>query len=256
MTQCSEGKNSSKNKKVPTLPCLKDSTISSTQIEKPTRDGSSATCAICKSAPHRLQQIPVIKQCDRVLVRRQHAASDGFCFNCGHHNPNHSGSSCPEPPGCSKCPGHHLSLLHKENNTGHHFRPRRNNDLNGNANQENPPAPTMVPQQGAEQGIWPQASNTHQVAISSTEVSIARAQVLMNVVPVTVTVGMATPFPRMHSLIMGALTPSLIVSLLICLFWTGLPSKLVSKQSEAVKNQERLGEYRSASVLQKGVAVT
>jgi len=45
-----DGKNSSKNKKVQP-PRLKDSTISSTQIEKPTRDGSSATCAICKSAP-------------------------------------------------------------------------------------------------------------------------------------------------------------------------------------------------------------
>ena len=35
-----EGKNSSKNKKVPPPPRLKDSTISSTQIENPTRDGS------------------------------------------------------------------------------------------------------------------------------------------------------------------------------------------------------------------------
>ena len=145
-----EGKNSSKNRKVPPPPRLKDSTISSTQIEKPTRDGSSATCAICKSAPHRLQQCPVIKQCDHAAVGRQCAASYGFCFNCGRHNPSHSGSSCPEPPGCSKCPGHHLSLLHKENNTGRCFRPRRNNDSNGNVNQENSPVPTMVLQQGAE----------------------------------------------------------------------------------------------------------
>ena len=56
-----EGKTSSKNRKVPPPPRLKDSTISSTQKEKPTREGSSVTCAICKSAPHRLQQCPVIK---------------------------------------------------------------------------------------------------------------------------------------------------------------------------------------------------
>ena len=87
---------------------------------------------------------------------------------------------------CSKCPGHDLSLLHKEHDTGHRFRPRRSNDSNGNVNQENPPAPTMVPHQGAEQGVQPQASNNHQAAITSTEVSTA--QVLLNVVPVTVTV--------------------------------------------------------------------
>ena len=70
---------------------------------------------------------------------------------------------------------------------GHRFRLRRNNDSNGNV-QENPPAPTMVSQQGVEQGIRPQASNNHQAAISSTKVSTVRAQVLLNVVPVTVTV--------------------------------------------------------------------
>jgi len=61
--------------------------------------------------------------------------------------------------------------------------------MNGNVNQESPPAPTMVPQQqSAAQDVGPQASNNHQAAISSTEVSTARAQVLLNVVPVTVTV--------------------------------------------------------------------
>lgn len=140
-----EGRNSSKNSKVPPPPCLKDSTISSTQIDKPTREGTSAACAICKSAPHRLQQCQVVKQCDRVAGRRQYAASYGFCVNCGRHKPNHSGLSCPEPPGCTKCPGRHLLLLHKENNTGHRFRLKRNTDSNGNINQENPPAPTMVP---------------------------------------------------------------------------------------------------------------
>lgn len=84
----------------------------------------------------RLRQCPVVKQCDRVAVRRQYAASYGFCFNCGRHNPNRGGLSCPKPPGCSKCPGHHLSLLHKEKNTGHRCRSRRNNDSNGNVNHE------------------------------------------------------------------------------------------------------------------------
>ena len=46
----------------------------------------------------------------------------------------------------------------------------------------------MAPQQGAVQGVRPQTSNNHQAAISSTEVYTARAQVLLNVVPVTVTV--------------------------------------------------------------------
>ena len=46
----------------------------------------------------------------------------------------------------------------------------------------------MVPHQGAEQGVRPQASNNHRAAISLTKVSTARAQVLLNVVPVTVTV--------------------------------------------------------------------
>jgi len=45
----------------------------------------------------------------------------------------------------------------------------------------------MVTHQGAEQGVRPQAS-INQAAISSTEVNTARAQVLLNVVPVTVTV--------------------------------------------------------------------
>ena len=163
MIQCldcsdQDEKQMKKTRKVPPPPRLKDSTISSTQIDKPTRERTSAACAICNSVPHRLQQCPVIKQCDCVAVRRQYAASYGFCFNCGRYKPNHSGSSCPEPPRCTKCPGRHLLLLHKENNTGHHFRPKRNTDSNGNVNQENPPAPTMVPQQGTEQGVRPQAS--------------------------------------------------------------------------------------------------
>ena len=46
----------------------------------------------------------------------------------------------------------------------------------------------MVPQQGAEQGRQPQASKNHRAAISLTKVSTARAQLLLNVVPVTIAV--------------------------------------------------------------------
>jgi len=93
-------RNSSRNKKPPPP---KDSTISSIKIERPPEPGNHVKCSICKSAPHRLQDCPIIKQCDRVTVRRQYAASYGFCFNCGCHNPTHSGTSCPDPPACSKC---------------------------------------------------------------------------------------------------------------------------------------------------------
>ena len=117
-------RSSPRNKKPP-LP--KDSTIFSTKIETPPEPGNHVKGSICKSTPHRLQDCPIIKQCDRVAVRRQYAASYGFCFNCGCHNPTHSGTSCPDPPACSKCPGHHLTLLHKDKNNGRRFRQRTNN---------------------------------------------------------------------------------------------------------------------------------
>lgn len=88
-----EGRNSLRNRKVPPPLRLKDSTISSTQIDKPTREGTSAPCAFCNSAPYRLQQCPVIKQCDRVAVGRQYAASYGFCFNCSRHSQQKPSSS-------------------------------------------------------------------------------------------------------------------------------------------------------------------
>jgi len=70
------------------------------------------------------------------------------------------------------------------------FQAEMDNDANGNVNQEppTPPVPTMVHRQGAELGEQTQASNNHQAAIRLTEVSTARAQVLFNVRPVTVTV--------------------------------------------------------------------
>lgn len=178
-------RNSSRNKKPPPP---KDSTISSIKIERPPEPGNHVKCSICKSAPHRLQDCPIIKQCDRVAVRRQYAASYGFCFNCGCHNPTHSGTSCPDPPACSKCPGHHLTLLHKENNNGRRFRQRTNNGVNGDYNQANSHSATVPPQQ---QSIGPgavsQSTNVHQASVSTTEVFAPQARVLLNVVPVTVT---------------------------------------------------------------------
>ena len=38
----------------------------------------------------------------------------GFCFNCGTQNPGHSSNTCPEPPTCSRSPGRHLEILHKD----------------------------------------------------------------------------------------------------------------------------------------------
>ena len=179
-----DSRNSSKNKR---LLVPRDPTISSTKIEKP-ESGNPSTCSICKSAPHRLQQCPVIKQCDRVAVRRQYAASYGFCFNCGCHNPNHSGTSCPEPRACSKCPGYHLTLLHKGNNNGRRFRQTRYNGENGNDNQANAPSAAVPSQQlGTGSGAATQTTNVHQALVSTTEVSATQARVLLNVVPVTVT---------------------------------------------------------------------
>lgn len=106
-----------------------------------------------------------------------------------------------------------------------------------------PPAPTLVPQQGAQQGaqqgVRPQASNNHQAAISSTEVSTARAQVLLNVVPVTVTVEDGYTL-SMYAFLDNGCTNTLVdreladrLKLILKVF----QNKLVSKRSEAVKNQ-------------------
>ena len=38
---------------------------------------------------HKLQHCSIIKMCNHVEVRRQYAASGGFCFNCGVERPGH-----------------------------------------------------------------------------------------------------------------------------------------------------------------------
>ncbi|XP_022784666.1 LOW QUALITY PROTEIN: uncharacterized protein LOC111325175 [Stylophora pistillata] len=184
-----ENRNAPRSKGALLLPA-KNTTISSTQAENQFRKKPLATCSICKSGSHRLQHCPIISQCDRVAVRRQYAASYGFCFNCGCPKPNHSGSACPEPPACTKCTGHHLTLLHKENDSGRRFRTRdqKGDVVNNNANQQVPPAATPPLQpQGSRQEIEPPAGNKHQSSVSSGCISTERAQVLLNVLPVTVT---------------------------------------------------------------------
>ena len=115
----------------------------------------------------------------------------GFAFNCGCPKPNYSGYTCPDPPACIKCTGHHLSLLHKGNDSGRRFRLRdqKRKVANGDANQEMPPAATLVPQkQGTRQGLVPPAGNKHQASVSANDVSTRTAQILLNVRPVTVTI--------------------------------------------------------------------
>lgn len=96
----------------------------------------------------------------------------------------------PHPRACTKCTGHHLSLLHKGNDSGRRFRLRdqKRKVANGDANQEMPPAATLVPQQqGTRQGLVPPAGNKHQALVSANGVSTRTAQVLLNVQPVNVT---------------------------------------------------------------------
>lgn len=91
----------------------------------------------------------------------------------------------PHPRACTKCTGHHLSLLHKGNDSGRRFRLRdqKRKFANGDANQEMPPAATLVlQQQGTRQGLVPPAGNKHQASVST-----RTAQVLLNVRPVNVT---------------------------------------------------------------------
>ena len=91
---------------------IKTPTIAATDVKENDKTTSAETCKICKSRRHKLQNCPVIKQCDLVTVRKQFAVTYGYCFNCGLEKPGHGSASCPEPPACAKCSGRHLTLLH------------------------------------------------------------------------------------------------------------------------------------------------
>ena len=167
-------------------PSPKNTTISATSVESMVGERPSCICPICKNASHRLQQCPTIKQCDRVAVRRQYAASYGFCFNCGCVKPDHSATNCPEPPGCAYCPSHHLSLLHREVTTnGRRRDPRNTKDKNTNSSTSGnvPVANAGLPAQVAE----PSSGNKPPTSITSAGANTTRTQVSLNVVPVIIT---------------------------------------------------------------------
>ena len=167
-------------------PSPKNTTISATSVESMVGERPSCICPICKNASHRLQQCPTIKQCDRVAVRRQYAASYGFCFNCGCVKPDHSATNCPEPPGCAYCPSHHLSLLHREVTTnGRRRDPRNTKDKNSNSSTSGnvPVANAGLPAQVAE----PSSGNKPPTSITSAGANTTRTQVSLNVVPVIIT---------------------------------------------------------------------
>ena len=182
-------KRENKEPKAPPKPPIRNPTIGATDLEiKPPTPGLRS-CGVCKSKRHKLQHCPIIRKCEHVAVRRQYAASCGFCFNCGVERPGHGSSSCPEPPACSKCPGRHLSLLHTDK-VQDGRRPNPPNNKESNDKGDKPPATSHPARhEGANAG---QAASTNSdkpepISISSAGLSTAETQVLLNVVPIIVT---------------------------------------------------------------------
>lgn len=123
-----------------------------------------------------------------MAVRRQYAASYGFCFNCGCVKPDHSATSCPKPPGCAYCPSYHLSLLHREVTTNQRRRyPRdtRDRNINNKTSGNVSVAKTEVPVQVTE----PTLGNKPPTSITSAGANITKTQVSLNIVPVIITAG-------------------------------------------------------------------
>ena len=167
-------------------PSTKNATISATSVENVAEERPSSICPICKNASHRLQHCPIFKQCDRVAVRRQFAASYGFCFNCGCVTPDHTATSCPEPPSCAYCPSHHLSLLHRDVNiNGRRRYPRNTKDKNTNnsSNGNVLAANTGVQAQVTE----PSSGNKTPTTLTSAGANTTKTQVSLNIVPVIIT---------------------------------------------------------------------
>lgn len=179
-----------KEPKVPPKPQTKNPTIAATNLEtKPPAPGSR-NCGICKSKHHKLQHCPIIKKCEHVAVWRQHVASCGFCFNCGIERPGHGSGLCPEPPACSKCPGHHLNLLHTDKaQNGRRPNPPNNKESN---NKGDKLLATSHP--ASHEGVnTSQTASTNSdkpgtIPISSASLSTTETQVLLNIVPVIITV--------------------------------------------------------------------
>ena len=121
-------------------------------------------------------------------MRRQNIASYGFCFNCGCAKPDHSATSCSQPPGCAYCPSYHLSLLHREVTTNQSRRyPRdiRDRNINNQTSGNVSVAKTEVPVQVAE----PPLGNKPPTSITSAGANTTKTQVSLNIVPVIITSG-------------------------------------------------------------------
>ena len=184
-------KRENKETKVPPKPppLPKNPTISATDVETKPPAPSSKNCGICKSKRHKLQHCPIIKKCEYVAVRRQYAASCGFCFNCGLERPGHGSGSCPDPPACSKCPGRRLSLLHTDQTQdSRHPNPPNNKDSKDKGDK---PSATSQPtsHEGVNMGQTASADSgkPETTSISSAGLSTTETQVLLNVVPVIIT---------------------------------------------------------------------
>ena len=182
-------KRENKEPKLPPKLPTRNPTIGATDLETKPPAAGSKNCGVCKSKRHKLQHCPIIKKCEHVTVRRQYAASCGFCFNCGIERPGHGSGSCPEPPTCSKCSGRHLSILHTDKaQEGRRPNPPYNKESNDKV--DKPPAtPHPASHEGANTG---QAASTNSdkpepIPISSAGLSTAETQVLLNVVPVIIT---------------------------------------------------------------------
>ena len=175
---------------------------------KPTRDqhppirNPTINATNVGSKRHKLQRCPIVKQCDHVAVRRQYAASCGYCFNCGLERPGHGSGSCPDPSACSKCPGRHLTLLHTESNDSSR-RPSTRNNVNLNDKRVKPSDAAPSPAVSKPSDAAPLASDKEENKVQNTignpdnksgptpislaRIATAQAQVLSNVVPVTIT---------------------------------------------------------------------
>ena len=161
-------------------------TINATDVGIKSPSSSAEPCGICKSKRHKLQHCPIIKQCDHVAVRRQYAASCGFCFNCGLERPGHGSGSCPDPPTCSKCPARHLTLLHTDGNNNSR-RPCPQNNVNINDKRDKPSNTALTATSEVRNTNGNSDNKPGATPISPAGIATAQAQVLLNVVPVTIT---------------------------------------------------------------------
>ena len=151
-------KRENKNTKLPLKLSVKNTTINTTGVDHKTPASENTEhCGICKSSNrHKLQECPIIKQCEHVSVRRQYAASCGFCFNCGLERPGHGSGSCPDPPACSVCSGRHVPLLQFESNYGgRRFIPRNNRESNDKSDK---PLATLKSPNSERGNVTPTAS--------------------------------------------------------------------------------------------------